>query len=789
MNTFISKINEVRDILRKDGITGMESITHCVAFYVLRNLSNELCIKLVINDKYSYDKFNKDNDGITVLCKDKLFEKFYKKGEECFVSILVNKFKFNPIKQFAIKTSLYLERIFKCFESINPEQLNINYDIVGAIYEIHLATGATGQGMRDLGQYFTHRKVIKYMVELCNPKVKPNGLIETILDPAMGTGGFLTMATKHLNTHNTNINWSQNQSNIYGFDISDNVQSLAYINLLLENNEIFENIKIQDTLHGDYKVNDTIIDKYDVILANEPFGLRNIVHAECCKRIVDLKIRGTKAEPLFLQLMMISLNQNGRCAVIVPDGVLFNDAKLHKDTRKYLIENLNLEKIIGMEDDTFMNTGVKSSILYFVNNGTTTNVKFCKIKLVNNEIVEEIIKTVSKDIIVSKDYSLFINKYIQSNIVQLSNVEYKKIGDICNIMNGYAFKSVDYINNGNIKLITIKNIDKIINLNNCETLIKNDRYTKYIIKKNDILMSLTGNIKIGIYDSNEDAYLNQRVIKFENFNGIIDKYLYYYIQYYCISNIQKNTKGSVQGNISSEEIKEIQIPIPPLEIQNQIITVLDNDYLIIKNSNELIKMYEEKKKGIVWSNTINTRMEKLSNICSFKSGKFNASDAKTIGLYPFYSSEANNPVGLTDNFCFDYENYLILIKDGGAGQGKYGNQIGLGKVFKINGKSSATSHQIAIIPNESNIYLYLYFYIQYIKNNIMDLANYTTGLGTIRKSLIEDIEIPIPSLEVQQDIVNQCEHYDNLINTLKKQIENIEKENTIVKVLQSLNTV
>ena len=50
MNTFISKINEVRDILRKDGITGMESITHCVAFYILRNLSNELCIKLIIND-------------------------------------------------------------------------------------------------------------------------------------------------------------------------------------------------------------------------------------------------------------------------------------------------------------------------------------------------------------------------------------------------------------------------------------------------------------------------------------------------------------------------------------------------------------------------------------------------------------------------------------------------------------------------------------------------------------------------------------------------------------------
>ena len=99
MNTFITKINEVRDILRKDGITGMDSITHCVAFYVLRNLNNELCIKLNIPNTYIYDKFNKEDDGVTLLCKDKLFEKFYKPGSnECFVFILVNTFKYKPIK-------------------------------------------------------------------------------------------------------------------------------------------------------------------------------------------------------------------------------------------------------------------------------------------------------------------------------------------------------------------------------------------------------------------------------------------------------------------------------------------------------------------------------------------------------------------------------------------------------------------------------------------------------------------------------------------------------------------
>ena len=756
MNTFISKINEVRDILRKDGITGMESITHCVAFYVLRNLSNELCIKLVINDKYSYDKFNKEDDGITLLCKDKLFEKFYKKGEECFVSILVNKFKFNPIKQFAIKTSLYLERIFKCFESINPEQLNINYDIVGAIYEIHLSTGSTGQGMRDLGQYFTHRKVIKYMVELCDPKVKSNGSIETILDPAMGTGGFLTMATKHLNTNNTNINWSQNQSNIYGFDISENVQSLAYINLLLENNEIFENIKVQDTLHGDYKVNDTIIDKYDVILANEPFGLKNIVHAECCRRIVDLKIRGTKAEPLFLQLMMISLNQNGRCAVIVPDGVLFNDAKLHKDTRKYLIENIYLKKVIAMEGEFFMNTSVKSSILYFVNDGTTENVDFCKIKLVNNNVVEETIKTVSKDIIVSKDYSLFINKYIQSNIVQLSNVEYKKIGEIVNFV---SFNTVEEFVNGDYKYYTCSHHTK-----KCSNISLEGEY---------LLIGTRGTISNALHlTKGSFGCGNNMFVMSSNIENILLKYIYYYLNTNKII-IDEKTTRTVIPMISKKIFIEIEIPIPPLEIQNQIITVLDNDYLIIKNANELIKMYEEKKKGIVWSNTINTRMEKLGNVCKgIKTGKNKPTDNKTGTLYPYYGT--GGITGYTDEFIID-GNYILLARNGAVGNPIY-----------IEGKSFPSDHMFILTSVDNNI-KYIYNTIKYIINFELYLVG--TTIPGISKTDLETIEIPIPSLEIQQDIVKQCEHYDNLINILKKQIEDIEKENTIVKVLQSLHTV
>ena len=109
----------------------------------------------------------------------------------------------------------------------------------------------------------------------------------------------------------------------------------------LFDNSIFK----QDTLKNDIKNpnNSEILSGADIILANEPFGLKNLVHAECCSKVKNLKIRGTKGEPLFLQLMMESLNINGRCAVIVPEGVLFTESSIHQGTRKHLITYYNLD--------------------------------------------------------------------------------------------------------------------------------------------------------------------------------------------------------------------------------------------------------------------------------------------------------------------------------------------------------------------------------------------------------------------------------------------------------------
>jgi type I restriction-modification system DNA methylase subunit len=755
MEGFKSKINEVRDILRKDGITGIDSINHCVAFYILRNLSIELCNKFNIDHKYAFINFNKDgNDGI--LDSDKLFEKFYKIGTpDCFIGTLINKIKFKPIRQFGIKTSAYLERIFNIFASINIETASIDYDVIGLIYEIHLATGTSGTGMRDLGQYFTHRKVIKFMVELCKPSII-DGRIETILDPSMGTGGFLTMATKYLNEHNDNINWTVNQKNIIGFDIAENVQSLAYINLLLENNEVFENICIQDTLHKDFNtVKNGQIDKVDVILANEPFGLKNIIHANCCERIKELAIRGTKAEPLFLQLMMISLNPKGRCAVIVPDGVLFNDANLHRNTRKYLIEKMNLKKVIALEGDFFMNTGVKSSILYFVNDGTTQEVEFSKIKLINADIIEESIKKVKKDILVAKDYTLFINKYIESVEKKLEGVEYKKLGNICEFLQKSKRQASFGSDNGQYPFFTSSMTEK-----KCDIADYNSE---------SIIIGTGGNASVKL--SNNFSCSADNFIIQSNSELVINKYIYYWL----IKNLkvlENQFHGTTIKHLGKQSLENIEIPIPSLEIQQQIVDILDNDYNIIKTNKELIKMYEARKKNIIWSNTIGCNKKQLKAVCQdIKTGKNKPSDNKTGTLYPYYGT--GGITGYTDEFIVDGK-YLLLARNGSIGNSIY-----------IEGKTYPSDHMFIIKSITENIK-----YLYYVSKYLINFTNY--GVGTtiigISKTDLEQIEIPIPTPEIQEQIVSQCEQIDCFIANLEKEIQIIQFSNVINNILKSITT-
>jgi hypothetical protein len=275
------------------------------------------------------------------------------------------------------------------------------------------------------------------------------------------------MSVKHLNNKYPNINWSVNKKNIYGFDNNTVCKNITVASLLMETNQLFNNtINYRDTLCDDYKINNTLIEKVDIIFCDMPVGIRNFKFANACNRIKQLKYDGTKAEPLFLQLILQSLNKNGRAAIIVPDNLLDNNAKLHTKTRQYLIENLNLKKIVSI-DSKLTYSGIKQSIIYFENTGKTEKIEFSKIIIVNNKekICEEKICEVKYDEINKTFCYLYPAIYTRIDKPLISKTSILKIKDMCSCSINNTLLTVNkdsiIITNDSIIYVNSKNtVDK-----------------------------------------------------------------------------------------------------------------------------------------------------------------------------------------------------------------------------------------------------------------------------------------------------------------------------------------
>ena len=244
-----------------------------------------------------------------------------------------------------------------------------NQDAQGDIYE-YLLSELTTAGKN--GQFRTPRHIIKMMVELANPE-----LGDRILDPACGTAGFLVNAYEHIIKTNQKAGVSTltpqqkkilDEESLYGYDIDRTMVRIAVMNLMMHG-ITNPNIVGEDTLSKRYNEKGV----YDVILANPPFK-GSINESE---KSDELTISTSKTELLFLELMYNCLSIGGRCAVIVPDGVLFGNSNAHKSIRKLLLEKCRLDAIISMPSGVFKPyAGVSTAVLFFTKGEPTEKVWF-----------------------------------------------------------------------------------------------------------------------------------------------------------------------------------------------------------------------------------------------------------------------------------------------------------------------------------------------------------------------------------------------------------------------------
>lgn len=266
-------------------------------------------------------------------------------------------------------------------------------DTKGDLYE-YLLSKLTTAGIN--GQFRTPRHIIDLMVEMVDPQPT-----EVVGDPACGTAGFLVGTMKYLLRkhtspegilHETNANGKEEtvytgdllmehrqhiqKRMFHGFDFDATMLRIASMNLLLHGVET-PDIHYQDTLSNSFteRFPDPAADYFDVILANPPF--KGSLDYEDVHKQLLAKVKTKKTELLFLVLMLRMLKLGGRCASVVPQGVLFGSSKAHVAVRNLLVEENQLEAVVNLPSGVFKPyAGVATAVLVFTKGGKTDDVFF-----------------------------------------------------------------------------------------------------------------------------------------------------------------------------------------------------------------------------------------------------------------------------------------------------------------------------------------------------------------------------------------------------------------------------
>jgi type I restriction enzyme M protein len=263
--------------------------------------------------------------------------------------------------------------LVKIVEGVDKLDMN-NRDTMGDVYEYVLGKmAASGNN----GQFRTPRHIIRMMVELMQPTLK-----DTICDPAMGSAGFIVESAKYITEHyKTELLKKENadhykNSMLHGFDTDQTMLRIGAMNLMLHGVEN-PDIRYLDSLSTD----NTDENRYSLCLANPPFA--GSIDNEAVSKSLLAITKTKKTELLFLALFTRMLTVGGRCASIVPDGVLFGNSSGHKAIRKELIDNQRLQAVISMPSGVFQPySGVSTAVLVFTktNAGGTDKVWFYDMK-------------------------------------------------------------------------------------------------------------------------------------------------------------------------------------------------------------------------------------------------------------------------------------------------------------------------------------------------------------------------------------------------------------------------
>lgn len=454
----------------------------------------------------------------------------------------------------------------------------------------------------DAGQFRTPRHIIDFIVEVLEPKKN-----ETVLDPACGTAGFLISAYKHIMAKNT-LTPDEKKAlmhNFTGYDISPDMVRLSLVNMYLHS---FPTPKIYeyDTLTSEERWNES----FDVILANPPFmtpkgGIRP--HNR-------FSVKANRSEVLFVDYIAEHLSLNGRAGIIVPEGIIFQSANAYKALRKMLIENNLLWAVVSLPAGVFQPySGVKTSILLldrtiakhkeeilFVKvsndgfdlgaqrreiskNDLPTALEILKQyrlgEAIDNPIAQAVLKS---KIAESSDYNLTGDRYKEN--IQVSQTVYPmvKLGDICEIYQPQTITASQLNPSGTYKVFGANGVIGY--------------YNSYNHEEAEVAITCRGATCGTINYTESKSWItgNAMVVKPKNENNLSKLYLYHLLN---ATDLSSTITGAAQPQITRTSLSPFEIPLPPIEVQNEIVAQIKKEEKIIEEYTQQIQNCEAKIKA------------------------------------------------------------------------------------------------------------------------------------------------------------------------------------------------
>ena len=664
----------------------------------------------------------------------------------------------------------------------------------------------------DAGQFRTPRHIIDFIVEIIDPKKD-----EVILDPACGTAGFLISSYKHILAANRDADGNSTLTpddskrlagNFQGYDISPDMVRLSLVNMYLHgfvDPHIFE----YDTLTSEDRWNDYA----DVILANPPFmspkgGIRP--HNR-------FSVQSKRSEVLFVDYMAEHLNPTGRAGIIVPEGIIFQSQKAHTQLRKMLVED-HLVAVVSLPGGVFKPySGVKTSILILDRAlaRKTNSIAFFKVEndgfdlgdqrrpisendlpRVQAELSEYLrrlrsgqplddfqpkmgLVAAKTKIAADGDYNLNGERYRGSESTQ-SSWAYVYVGEVFERHKKAVIPStisgpVDYVGLANISQNTGQIVGQTTTINPASI-----KSTKSVFESNQILFGkLRPNLnKVWLSDRSGICSTDIYVINSDDDRVEPTFYSFIFRSRRFNDLVMREVKGAQLPRIGWTSLARLQIPLPPLEVQKEIVEEIGGYQKIIDGARAVVDNYRPQIAiDPEWP------MVQLREVCDVVMGQsppghtynVNGQGVPLIngpiefGPDPFSQTVINQYTTEPTKMCRRGD-LLLCVRGATAGR------------MNIAGYTGCIGRGVASIRSDKS-----QSWVNHVVNSMRDQI-YRLGAGStfpnIKKKDLANLPIPFPPLETQRAIVAEIEAEQALVNANRELITRFEHkiQDTIARV-------